>query len=100
MIESGEEPKLGGEDTFMTAFFSDIVSFSSFSEKLDPKQLVSLINEYLTAMTDIINNQGGTLDKFIGDAIVAFYGAPVHMEDHALKACVSSQLMEKKLVRR
>lgn len=97
MIESGEEPKLGGEDTFMTAFFSDIVSFSSFSEKLDPKQLVSLINEYLTAMTDIINNQGGTLDKFIGDAIVAFYGAPVHMEDHALKACVSSQLMEKKL---
>lgn len=97
MIESGEEPKLGGEDTFMTAFFSDIVSFSSFSEKLDPKQLVSLINEYLTAMTDIINNQGGTLDKFIGDAIVAFYGAPVHMEHHALKACVSSQLMEKKL---
>ena len=57
----------------MTAFFSDIVSFSSFSEKLDPKQLVSLINEYLTAMTDIINNQGGTLDKFIGDAIVAFF---------------------------
>jgi adenylate cyclase len=98
MIESGEEPKLGGEDTYMTAFFSDIVSFSTFSEKLEPKQLVTLINEYLTAMTDIINNQGGTLDKFIGDAIVAFYSAPVYIEDHALKACVSSQLMEKKLV--
>ena len=98
MIESGEEPRLGGEDTFMTAFFSDIKKylFLSFSEKLDPKQLL-LINEYLTAMTDIINNQGGTLDKFIGDAIVAFYGAPVHMEDHALKACISSQLMEKEI---
>ncbi len=97
MIESGEEPKLGGEDTYMTAFFSDIVSFSTFSEKLEPKQLVTLINEYLTAMTDIINDQGGTLDKFIGDAIVAFYGAPVYIEEHALRACISSQLMEKKL---
>jgi adenylate cyclase len=97
MIESGEEPKLGGEDTYMTAFFSDIVSFSTFSEKLEPKQLVTLINEYLTAMTDIINDQGGTLDKFIGDAIVAFYGAPVFIDDHALRACISSQLMEKKL---
>jgi len=97
MIESGEEPKLGGEETYMTAFFSDIVSFSTFSEKLEPKQLVTLINEYLTAMTDIINDQGGTLDKFIGDAIVAFFGAPVLIQDHALKACVSSQLMEKKL---
>ncbi len=97
MIESGEEPKLGGEDTYMTAFFSDIVSFSTFSEKLEPKQLVTLINEYLTAMTDIINDQGGTLDKFIGDAIVAFYGAPVFIKDHALRACITSQLMEKKL---
>lgn len=97
MIESGEEPKLGGEDTYMTAFFSDIVSFSTFSEKLEPKQLVTLINEYLTAMTDILNDQGGTLDKFIGDAIVAFFGAPVPIQDHALRACISSQLMEKKL---
>ena len=97
MIESGEEPKLGGEDTYMTAFFSDIVSFSTFSEKLEPKQLVALINEYLTAMTDILNDQGGTLDKFIGDAIVAFFGAPVYIDDHALRACISSQLMERKL---
>jgi len=97
MIESGEEPKLGGEDTYITAFFSDIVSFSTFSEKLEPKQLVALINEYLTAMTDTINDQGGTLDKFIGDAIVAFYGAPVSLKDHALRACISSQLMEKRL---
>lgn len=97
MVESGEEPTLGGEDQYLTAFFSDIVSFSTFSEKLEPKQLVMLINEYLTAMTDIINDQGGTLDKFIGDAIVAFYGAPVKLEDHALRACVSSQLMQMEL---
>ena len=97
MIESGEEPKLGGEDSYISAFFSDIVSFSSFSEKLEPKKLVLLINEYLTAMTDIINDQGGTLDKFIGDAIVAFYGAPVPMKDHAYRACLTSQLMDKQL---
>lgn len=97
MIDSGEEPKLGGEDSYITAFFSDIVSFSTFSEELEPKQLVTLINEYLTAMTEIINEQGGTLDKFIGDAIVAFYGAPLAIPDHALRACVSSQLMEKQL---
>ncbi len=97
MIESGEEPKLGGEDSYISAFFSDIVSFSSFSEKLEPKKLVLLINEYLTAMTDIINDQGGTLDKFIGDAIVAFFGAPVPMTDHAYKACLTSQLMDRKL---
>ncbi len=97
MIESGEEPQLGGDDTYMTAFFSDIVSFSTFSEKLEPKELVTLINEYLTAMTNIINGQGGTLDKFIGDAIVAFYGAPLPIDDHALRACISSQLMQKKL---
>ncbi len=97
MVASKEEPKLGGEETYMTAFFSDIVSFSSFSEILEPKQLVALINEYLTAMTDILNDQGGTLDKFIGDAIVAFFGAPIMVEDHARRACVTSQLMSRKL---
>lgn len=97
MVESGEEPTLGGEDQYLTAFFSDIVSFSTFSEKLEPNELVTLINEYLTVMTDIINDQGGTLDKFIGDAIVAFYGAPVKLEDHALRACITSQRMQMEL---
>lgn len=98
MVESGKEPQLGGEDTYMTAFFSDIESFSTFSEQLEPKQLVQLINDYLTSMTNILTDQGGTLDKYIGDAIVAFFGAPVPMEDHALRACISSQLMQKELV--
>ncbi|MBD3617523.1 MAG: adenylate/guanylate cyclase domain-containing protein [Gracilimonas sp.] len=97
MIESGEEPQLGGEETYMTAFFSDIVSFSTFSEQLEAKELVKLINEYLSSMTNILNERGGTLDKYIGDAIVAFFGSPVYMEDHALQACVTSQLMQKEL---
>jgi len=97
MIESGEEPELGGDEVYMTAFFSDIQSFSSFSEQMEPRKLVRLINEYLSAMTAIITQQGGTLDKYIGDAIVAFYGAPVPLEDHAYRACVTSQLMQKKL---
>lgn len=97
MIESGEEPQLGGEETYMTAFFSDIVSFSTFSEQLEAKELVKLINEYLSAMTEILNEQGGTLDKYIGDAIVSFFGSPVYVEEHALQACISTQLMHRKL---
>ncbi|SMO93331.1 CHASE2 domain-containing protein [Gracilimonas mengyeensis] len=99
MIESGKEPSLGGEETYMTAFFSDIVSFSTFSEQLEAKELVKLINEYLNSMTGIVNDRGGTLDKYIGDAIVAFFGAPVPVKDHALQACMSSQLMQKELAR-
>lgn len=97
MVESGKEPELGGDEVYMTAFFSDIQSFSVFSEQLPANTLVKLINEYLSAMTEILTENGGTLDKYIGDAIVAFFGAPVPQEDHAYKACVVSQLMQQKL---
>ncbi len=97
MIASGQEPQLGGDAVYMTAFFSDIQSFSTFSEKLEPHQLVELINEYLTAMTDIITEEDGTLDKYIGDAIVAFFGAPVSLEDHAYSACLVSQRIQIRL---
>jgi adenylate cyclase len=93
MVESAEEPRLGGETSNITAFFSDIQGFSTFSEKLSPDKLVTLMNEYLTSMSDIILEEGGTLDKYIGDAIVAFWGAPVPMTDHAYKACRASQRM-------
>jgi len=99
MIESGTDPQLGGDQVHMTAFFSDIESFSTFSELMSPTELVALINEYLTSMTNILKDQGGTVDKFIGDAIIAFFGAPQPFDDHALRACVSSQLMQKELVR-
>lgn len=87
MVESGEEPQLGGHEEQITAFFSDIQSFSSFSEKLGPKDLVVLMNEYLSAMTEIVQGEGGTLDKYIGDAMVAMFGAPVSLKDHAARAC-------------
>ena len=93
MVDSEEEPQLGGEEKYITAFFSDIQSFSAFSEKLEPAELVELINEYLTGMTDILTEEKGTLDKYIGDAIVAFFGAPVPVEDHAYRACITSQRM-------
>lgn len=99
MVESGTDPQLGGEEVHITAFFSDIESFSTFSEQMDAKDLVMLINEYLTSMTDILTENGGTLDKYIGDAIVAFFGAPLAFKDHSLKACISSQLMQKELIR-
>jgi len=86
MVESQKEPELGGDEIYMTAYFSDIQSFSTFSEQLPAKTLVRLINEYLSAMTKILTDHGGTLDKYIGDAIVAFFGAPVPQEDHAYKA--------------
>lgn len=97
MVESGKEPELGGDEVYITAFFSDIQSFSSFSEQLPAKTLVKLINEYLSEMTDILTEEGGTLDKYIGDAIVAIFGAPIEVDDHAYRACVVSQLMQYKL---
>jgi adenylate cyclase len=97
MVEEGKEPELGGDEAYITAFFSDIQSFSAFSEKLPAKTLVKLINEYLSAMTNILTEHGGTLDKYIGDAIVAFFGAPVPQKDHAYKACIVSQLMQRRL---
>lgn len=90
MVESQEEPTLGGVEETITAFFSDIQSFSSFSERLSPNQLVEIMNEYLSAMTDVVQEEKGTLDKYIGDAIVAMFGAPVKVEDHAYRACITA----------
>jgi len=90
MVDSGEDPQLGGVEENITAYFSDIQAFSGFSEKLSPPRLVALMNEYLTACTDIVQAEGATLDKYIGDAVVAIYGAPLALPDHAYRACVSA----------
>jgi adenylate cyclase len=84
-------PKLGGEYINGTVLFSDIRGFSYLSERLSAEELVDLLNEYLTLMTDnMVNEFGGTLDKYIGDAIMAFWGAPKPLEDHAIRACKSA----------
>ncbi len=97
MYDSGKEPELGGEEGYHTAFFTDIQSFSAFSEKLSASDLVSLLNNYLTEMTDILMENNGTLDKYIGDAIVAFYGAPLDLKDHELLACRTAIKMQERL---
>ncbi len=94
MIESGKDPELGGHDSEITAYFSDIQSFSSFSEVLPSSKLGELLNEYLTACTDIVQAEMGTLDKYIGDAVVAMFGAPVDAPDHAYRACIASQRVQ------
>ncbi|MBI5263597.1 MAG: adenylate/guanylate cyclase domain-containing protein [Bradyrhizobium sp.] len=86
MLASAKMPALGGEMRNLTVFFSDVAGFSSISEKLTPTELVALMNEYLSAMTDIIENHGGYIDKYIGDSIVAVFGAPVDDPDHARNA--------------
>ncbi|HIC72646.1 MAG TPA: adenylate/guanylate cyclase domain-containing protein, partial [Alphaproteobacteria bacterium] len=97
MFENKQEPKLGGETGVHTAFFSDIQSFSSFTEVLEPEKMVNLMNEYLTEMTNVLLSRNGTLDKYIGDAIVAFYGAPVPVEDHEYQACMTALEMKDQL---
>ena len=97
MYESKKIPELGGKEGYHTLIFSDIASFSSFSEAMTAPELVELLNEYLTAMTRIILNNGGTVDKYIGDAIVAFYGAPVDVDDHENKAILTVVQMNQKL---
>jgi adenylate cyclase len=80
-------PELGGVDKELTVFFSDIRGFTTLSESLSPQELVNHLNQYLTAMTDLILDYAGTLDKYVGDEIMCFWGAPVPEADHALLAC-------------
>ena len=86
MVASGKMPALGGEMRNVTVFFSDLAAFSAIAEKMSPGELVALMNEYLSAMTDIIESHGGYVDKYIGDSIVAVFGAPVADPDHARNA--------------
>ena len=97
MVSAGEEPKLGGIEENITAYFSDIQSFSNFSEKLTPSLQVELMNEYLTACTDIVQEEGGTLDKYVGDMVVVIFGAPLPLADHPLRGCVAALRVHKRV---
>jgi len=87
LLKNPAKLKLGGEKKIITVLFSDIRGFTTLSEKLTPEALVEHLNIYLQAMTDIVFQTDGTLDKYVGDEIMAFWGAPVELENHALMAC-------------
>ncbi|HOT43750.1 MAG TPA: adenylate/guanylate cyclase domain-containing protein [Spirochaetota bacterium] len=97
LLKSPEMAKLGGERKTITVLFSDIRGFTSMSEKMTPEELVDHLNLYLQAMTDIVIKYDGTLDKYVGDEIMAFWGAPVPQQDHALLACKAAIEMMSKL---
>ncbi|GAB1484638.1 CHASE2 domain-containing protein [Treponema sp.] len=88
--------KLGGQKMWMTAMFTDVRGFSTISEVLDPEQLVKLLNLYLSGMSDRILENRGTIDKYEGDAIISFFGAPLSYPEHAREACYSAVMMKRK----
>ncbi len=94
LIANPDKLRLGGEKRELTVLFSDIEGFATISEKMQTEQLVALLNEYFTMMTGIILKHRGTLDKFLGDAVIAFWGSPLPQEDHALRACTSALEMQ------
>jgi adenylate cyclase len=97
LIAHPEKLRLGGEKKELTVFFSDIASFTNFSEKLDAVDLVQILNEYLSSMTDIILKNNGTLDKYVGDAVMAVWGAPMGLPNNALNACRAAVQMQEKI---
>ncbi len=82
-----DPPELGGVDKDLSVLFSDIRSFTTLSETMSPQELVNHLNGYLTAMTDVIFEYGGYLDKYVGDEVMCFWGAPLPQADHAVRAC-------------
>ena len=98
LLANPDKIKLGGEKKVCTVFFSDVAGFTTISEQLTPEELVHLLNEYLTQMTNIVFDYNGMLDKYEGDAIMAVFGAPIAKGNHAYEACVASLEMQEKLV--
>jgi adenylate cyclase len=97
LVANPEQLKLGGEEKVISVLFSDLAGFTSISESMPPSDLVRLLNEYLTEMTDIVLAQGGIIDKFEGDAVMAEFGAPLSMPDHADRAVNAGLLMQRRL---
>lgn len=99
MIDTNKiDVALGGEKKELSILFSDIAGFTTISEKMDTKDLFVLMTKYLSKMTDILTAQNGTLDKYIGDAVMGFFGAPVDDPFHAVNACHTALKMRRALV--
>jgi adenylate cyclase len=90
MLKDPKKLKLGGDKKTLSVLFSDIRGFTTISEKLSPEELVRLLNEYLTAMTNIVFKYDGLLDKYVGDMVMAVFGAPLEQPDHAKRACLTA----------
>jgi adenylate cyclase len=90
-----ERLELGGEEVDATVLFADLTDFTALSERMPPKEVIHLLDEYFTVMTQIILAHKGTVDKYIGDAIMCFWGAPMPQRDHAIRACRSALEMIK-----
>lgn len=97
MAEDPEKYSMEGKKEVLTVLFADVVGFTSISERLSPHELAAFINEYLTSMSMIIREEGGTLDKYIGDAIMAFWGAPVPDANHATRGVIAALRMQQGL---
>jgi adenylate cyclase len=97
VLEDPSKLQVGGERKEVTILFSDLRGFTNFSENMDPKVLTQFLNEYLSEMTEIIFQHEGTLDKYIGDAIMAFWGAPIDQKDHVERAWRAAVAMKKRL---
>ena len=97
LTSSGTLPTLGGETREITAFFSDVAGFSMLSEGMSPQDIVSIMNAYLTSMGEAIEEAGGFVDKFVGDAIVAIFGAPLPSANHAAEAVMAALECERRL---
>jgi adenylate cyclase len=100
LLEDPSRLELGGERRELSIFFSDLHGFSSISERLDPQELTALLNDYLSDMTDIILEEEGTVDKYEGDAIIAFWNAPLDQPDHAFRACRTALRCQRRLQER
>ena len=98
LVEQPENLRLGGESKIITTLFSDMAGFSSISERLSPEQLAQYMNEYLGIISEEVLAQGGTLDKYVGDAVVAFWNAPLETQNHAYRALVAAALIQEKLL--
>jgi adenylate cyclase len=98
LLAHPEKLKLGGERRRVSLFFSDLAGFTTISEHLEAETVVALVNDYFCCMTEIILAEGGTLDKFEGDAIMAFWGAPLDQEDQSLRACRAALRQQAALV--
>lgn len=93
MIASGQSPSLGGEERDLSILFCDIAGFTKMSEGMEPEALVAVLNRYFTVMTDIIEAHGGFVDKYIGDAVLAVFGAPYAIDNHARAAVAAALAM-------